>query len=353
MEIIDTLKEVLLTTSVGAYLTWLAVFFGILIILNLIRSFLLTKLKKTSIGYSGNDLAVDIIDDLHWPFYTFIALYIVSQLMILPELFKKVLNYMLIMLIGFYFLLALNKIINYFTEKQIESLTIKGKKPNGSALRLLSKLIKFFIIIISSILILSNLGVNVTSLLAGLGISGIAIAFALQRILEDVFSSFSIYMDKPFEEGDSIVVGEDMGIVKQIGLKTTRLITLQGDELVISNKEITSTRVHNMKKMSKRRATFNFSVNYDTTTIKLKKIKSIVEDIIKKTELCQLDRVHFKSFGDYGLLYEVRYYVDSNDYNKYMDAQEIINLAIKEKFEKETIHFAFPTRIVHLTKDKF
>jgi small-conductance mechanosensitive channel len=295
---------------------------------------------------------VDIIDDLHWPFYTFIALYIVSQLMALPELFRKVLNYMLVMLISFYFLFALNRIINFFTEKQIESMTVQGRKPSSSAIRLLGKLIKFFIIIVIIILVLSNLGINVTSLLAGLGIGGIAIAFALQRILEDVFSSFSIYMDKPFEEGDSIVVGEDTGIVKQIGLKTTRLVTLQGDELVISNKEITSARVHNMKKMSKRRATFSFSVNYDTQVKKLKKIKSIVEEIIKSTRLCQLDRVHFKSFGDYGLLYEVRYYVDSNDYNKYMDAQENINLNIKERFEKENIHFAFPTRVVHITKEK-
>jgi small-conductance mechanosensitive channel len=200
------------------------------------------------------------------------------------------------------------------------------------------------------LLILSNIGVNITSLIAGLGIGGLAIAFALQRILEDFFSSFSIYFDKPFEEGDFIIVGSDMGVVKHIGLKTTRLQTLQGQELVISNKELTDSRVNNYKKMKKRRIVFTFGVEYSTPVAKMKKINKIVEAIFKKIEGADLDRVHFKEFGDFSLNYEIVYYVKTGDYLEYMNIQQEINLTLKQQFEKENIEFAFPSQTIYMKK---
>jgi hypothetical protein len=175
-------------------------------------------------------------------------------------------------------------------------------------------------------------------------------AFALQNILSDLFSSFSIYFDKPFVEGDFIIIGNDMGIVKKIGIKSTRIQTLQGQELVVSNKELTSTRINNYKKMSKRRAIFNFGVEYSTSKKKLEKIPTIVKKIINNIELASLDRAHFKSFGDSSLDFEVVYYVDSSDYAKYMDIQQEINLALVLAFEKEKINFAFPSRTIYMAK---
>ena len=186
--------------------------------------------------------------------------------------------------------------------------------------------------------------------MAGLGIGGIAIAFALQNILSDIFASFSIYFDKPFKVDDFIIIGDDKGVVKKIGIKSTRIQTLQGEELVISNKELTESRVHNYKKMERRRIVFVFGVTYETPTEKVKKIPSIIKDIIEKTELADIDRVHFKEFADFSLNFEVVYYLKTSDYAEYMDTQQEINLAMKEHFEKEQIEFAYPTQTVFVHK---
>ena len=178
-----------------------------------------------------------------------------------------------------------------------------------------------------------------------------AIALAVQNILGDMFSSFSIYFDRPFEVGDFIIVGDHMGVVKKIGLKTTRIQALQGEEIVISNAELTSTRIRNFKKMQKRRIVFTVGVTYDTPKEKLEKIPSIVATIMAKVENADLDRVHFKEFADSSLNYEIVFYALTGDFGKYMDSRQAINLGLIEAFGKEGIEFAFPTQTVHLAKD--
>ena len=211
--------------------------------------------------------------------------------------------------------------------------------------------IKFALWSIGLLLILSNLGFNITSLVAGLGIGGLAISLALQSILTDVFSSLSIAVDKPFQEGDFIVVGADKGTVKHIGIKTTRIQSLQGEEIVISNTELTTARVQNFRKLQKRRVVFNIGVTYSTPTDKLKKIPEIVKRCIESAEKTEFDRAHFWQFGDFSLNFEIVYYIGSKEYVDYMNAQQKMNLAILEEFEKEGIEMAFPTQTVHVEKD--
>jgi small-conductance mechanosensitive channel len=203
--------------------------------------------------------------------------------------------------------------------------------------------------------VLSVLNIDLTGIVLGMGVAGIAIALALQNVLGDVFSAFTIYFDKPYEIGDFIIIGGDMGIVKKIGIKSTRLQTLQGEELVVSNNEMISTRIQNFKKMRKRRIVFQFGVTYGTSSEKLKKIPEIIKKIInpknkKLPEVYNLDRVHFREFGDFSLNFEVVYYLKTGDYNKYMDTQQEINFEIKDAFEKEGIEMAFPTQTVLLEK---
>ena len=197
---------------------------------------------------------------------------------------------------------------------------------------------------------IQNLGYNVSGLLAGVGIGGIAIAFALQNVLADVFASITIYFDKPFKVGDYIVIGADSGTVKNIGIKSTRIQTLQGQELVVSNKELTEARIHNYKKMKTRRVVFEFGVEYDTPTKKMKKIPGMLDKIFKKVDGADMERVHFKSFGDSALLYEVVYYISTKEYKIYMDIQEEMNLELKQAFEKEKISMAYPTQTLYLKK---
>ena len=200
------------------------------------------------------------------------------------------------------------------------------------------------------ILILSNLGYNVNSLVASLGIGGIAVALAVQNILSDIFCSFTIYLDKPFVVGDRIVLDKYSGYVKKIGIRTTRIETLEGDELVVSNKDLTSSRIRNYKKMQRRRIVFQVGVEYETKAEKLKQIPKMIKQIIDNIEVIDFARVHFKEFGDSSLIFEIVYYTNSNDYDVYMDKQQELNLAIVEKFEEEKINIAYPTQTVFIKK---
>jgi small-conductance mechanosensitive channel len=203
---------------------------------------------------------------------------------------------------------------------------------------------------VAVLVILDNFGVKISTLIAGLGIGGVAIALATQAILKDLFSYFIIFFDRPFEIGDFIIVGDFMGVVEHIGIKTTRLSSLGGEQLVFSNTDLTDSRVRNYKRMAKRRVVFKLGVIYQTTSQQLKEIPSIIEGIIKSIDDAVFDRAHFLSFGDFSLDFEIVYYVIGNDYKKYMDIQQEINLTIKEELEKREIEFAYPTQTLFLEK---
>ncbi|MEE9912084.1 MAG: mechanosensitive ion channel family protein [Deltaproteobacteria bacterium] len=205
--------------------------------------------------------------------------------------------------------------------------------------------------VIVLLLILDNLGVNITGLVAGLGIGGIAIALAVQNILGDLFASLSIVLDKPFVIGDFVVVDALSGTVEHIGLKTTRIRSLSGEQLIFSNNDLLKSRIRNYKRMEERRIVFGFGIVYQTPLEKLTFIKTMVGDIIKKQENARLDRVHFKEYGDSSLNFEVVYFVANPDFNLYMDVQEAINLEIFRRFQEEGIEFAYPTRTLYLQKD--
>lgn len=215
---------------------------------------------------------------------------------------------------------------------------------------LLKKIIQIVVFVFAILIVLYVFNVDLTGAVVGLGVGGIAIAFALQSTLSDFFSAFSIYFDRPFEIGDFIVVGDYSGTVTNIGIKSTRLKLLQGEELIVSNKELTNDSVRNFRKLEKRRITFTIGVTYDTPLQKLKKIPQIITDIIKNIDTADVERVHFTEFGDCSLKFLISYYVNSSDYAIYLDTQQQINFAIKEAFERESIEMAFPTRTVYIKK---
>jgi len=197
---------------------------------------------------------------------------------------------------------------------------------------------------------LDNLGFKISSVIAGLGIGGVAVALAAQAVLGDVFSYFSILFDRPFTVGDFIIIGDYLGTVEYIGIKTTRIRSLSGEQVIFSNSDLTNSRVRNYKRMDRRRVVFQLGVTYQTKLEQLKEIPKIIERIIKNTKDTAFDRAHFFSYGDFSLIYEVVYYVISADYNKYMDIQQQINFAIKEEFENKGIEFAYPTQTLFLNK---
>lgn len=197
-----------------------------------------------------------------------------------------------------------------------------------------------------TILFLDNLGVDVTALVAGLGVGGIAVALAVQNILGDLFASMSIVLDKPFAVGDFLAIGDYVGSVEYIGLKTTRIRSLSGEQLVFSNTDLLGSRIRNYGRMLERRVVFKLGVTYQTPRDKLKLIPQIVHDAILEQDQVRFDRAHFQTYGPSSLDFEIVYYVLAPDYNLYMDIQQAINLYIHERFEQEGIEFAYPTQTV-------
>ena len=328
----------------------LIVFIISIIVLKVFKSVILSRLKKLAKKTKTDidDLIVDILDKMHWPFYFLIALYLAVQTLILPDYIANGIYYAFIIFITYYIVRGIQSIIDFFTHRVIDK-RIK-KKADISFVYILSRFFKISLWLIAFLLILSNLGYNISTLLAGLGIGGIAIALAIQNILGDIFAAFSLYFDRPFEVGDFIIIDNDKGIVKKIGIKSTRIQTLEGQELVISNRELTDKRINNYKKMEKRRVAFTVGVTYQTPTRKLEKIPRIIESILRKMKELELDRVHFRTFGPYSLDFEIVYYLGTRDFKEYMDTQQKINLQIKKAFEKEKIEFAYPTQTVFVEK---
>ena len=229
----------------------------------------------------------------------------------------------------------------------------KGKGDSASlAIKWLIRLSKGVIWGIALILFLDNIGVKITSLVTGLGIGGVAIAFAAQSALSDIFCFFTIFFDKPFEIGDFIIAGDHMGTVEHIGVKTTRLRAIGGEQLIVSNADLTGSRIRNYKTMQQRRVSFTLGITYDTPTEKLRAIPQLIQTIVEETEDATFARAHFASFGSYSLNFEVVYFVQSADYDRYMDINQRINLAIKDGFEKLGISFAFPTSIVQMRPEQ-
>jgi small-conductance mechanosensitive channel len=245
---------------------------------------------------------------------------------------------------------AITRVGSILADWYVQKRKISQGEMNSHMLFVLKKLIQLVVYIAAFLIILYVLQIDLSGVVVGLGVGGIAIALAIQNTLGDFFSALSIYFDRPFEIGDFVVVGDKSGTVTQIGMKSTRIKLLQGEELVVSNKELTSTQIRNFKKLDKRRVVLKIGVTCDTPLAKLKQIPGMITQIIKTEELAELDRVHFSEFGDFSLKFEIVYYITISDYLKYMDTQQSINFAIIEIFEKEGIEMAFPTQTVHINR---
>lgn len=225
----------------------------------------------------------------------------------------------------------------------------KGDPTLEQSLNALVPAMRIVVWTIGFVFLLDNLGFDISAVVASLGIGGIAIALAAQGILGDLFSYFSILLDRPFEIGDFVIVGNLVGTVENIGIKTTRLRSLTGEELVAANTDLTSARIQNFKRMRRRRIVFSIGVTYETGLEKMRQVPDLIKTAIDQTSGVTFDRAHFNSFGDFSLNFEIVYYVETPDYLAYMDAQQTINLALKESFEAAGIEFAYPTQVLYLS----
>lgn len=332
------------------YLVALAVFVGGVLFIRLVRKATVRYLRKWAEKTEGtlDDFLVSVLEKNLLPIFNLGFLYLGMRYLNLPEKLDKALNILYGIVITWFTVRIILRLIRHTLENYAD------KQPDPEAkkkeLRGLSAIIKLLIWSLAVVFLLSNLGYNVTGIVAGLGIGGIAIALAAQAILGDLFSYFVILFDKPFEVGDYITVDDKKGTIEKIGLKTTRVRSLTGEVIVMGNTNLTSARVHNYKQLQRRRIAFILAVIYETPPEKLEQIPAMVQKIIEGREHITFDRAHLVAFATSSLNYEVVYFVENSDLLIHMNQQQSIYLEILKKFAAEGIEFAYPTQTMHELK---
>jgi small-conductance mechanosensitive channel len=346
----EFLQQTFFNNRILDYLIFISILFAGIIVLRILKNIIINRLKvwAEKTAHTIDDLLVHLIEKKVLPLFYLGVFYLAIQSLTLIPKMEKVINIFFLLVLAIYTARFLLEVINYAFQnywlKKEEDLSKKN------VIKVILTFIKVILWSLVLVVFLDNIGVEISALIAGLGIGGIAIALAAQTILGDLFSYFIIFFDRPFKIGDFIIVGDYMGAVQHIGLKTTRVSSLGGEQLVFSNTDLTNSRVRNYKRMDKRRVVFSLGVTYQTKFQQLKEIPGIITDIINKINDAVFDRAHFFSYGDFSLIFEVVYYVVGNDYNKYMNIQQEINYNIHEEFEKRGIEFAYPTQTLFVNK---
>jgi small-conductance mechanosensitive channel len=331
------------------YLIFLGSFAASIVIILIFKRILVKRLTKWAkkTPTSLDDMIIKAVKKYLLPLLYIGALYFNTYWLTLSKRVASAIDIFALALVMILGAAVISAVFIYLFNKALEK---RQKKVDTLAVRLIGVVIKAAIWVCALLLFLGNIGADITPLIAGLGIGGIAVAFALQAILQDLFSFVTIFFDRPFELGDFIIVDDLMGTVEHIGIKTTRVRSLSGEQLIFSNKDLTNSRVRNYKRMENRRIVFSLGVTYSTPQDKLKEIPGLIKSIIEGIENTRFDRAHFKEFGDSSLAFETAYYILSQNYNLYMDIQQAINFAIKEEFDKRGIEFAFPTQTLYIEK---
>lgn len=311
------------------------------------RMSVLARLTKRRV----DEVALGILDGSKRYLYFLFAVLIGMQTLILPAKLEVRLSQAMVVIIGIQVAVWINRGINMWMEKLVDP-GAQSDLRNRATTTTMVFLVRVAVMLTVLLTVLANLGINITAFVASLGIGGVAIALALQTILSDLFASLSIGLDKPFEVGDFIIVDEVMlGTVEYIGIKTTRLRSLGGEQLVRSNTELLKSVIRNYKRMSERRIVFAFGIQYETPIDQVADVGKMVGEIISSIEHTRFDRAHFKQFGNSSLDFEVVYIVLSSDFNIYMDIQQRINLDLMRAFAARNIGFAYPTTVVHFGSD--
>lgn len=340
----EVLDKVFLGNTVLDWLIAAGIVVGSFLCIAIIGPMIIKRLEKlaerTSTDY--DDILILAIEKFIFPLLYVGSIYAALSYLTFPPQVDKYTHMALVLVYTYFIMRIITAIIEYlitsFLMKQEEGET-KKKQARGLII-----IIKFIVWALGFVFALDNMGFNVSTIIAGLGVGGIAIALAAQTVLGDLFAYFIIFFDRPFEIGDFIVFDADSGVVEYIGVKSTRVRTLNGQILVCSNKDLTNARVNNFKKMDRRRVVFKLGVIYQTPADKLEAIPGMVKEIILSVAGLEYDRGHMSGFGDSSLNFDFVYYVPSPDFTTYMDMQQEVNYKVFRKFEDEGIEFAYPTQ---------
>jgi len=344
------LEQVYYNNTVLDYLIATGLFVILIIALRLFRNIVMWRLKKWAkkTKTTLDDFIIKVIERAVLPLLNFGAFYVSITTLNLNDNVHILLHRISAVVITFYVLRLVIAVIKYAIERKMmkeDDTDAKLRQIKG-----IMVIIRIVVWVLGIVFLLDNFDYDVTAFITGLGIGGIAVALAAQNILGDLFNYFVIFFDKPFEVGDFIIIDDKRGTVEAIGIKTSRIRSLTGEELVFANSDLSNSRIHNYKRMARRRVLFTLGVTYQTSLENLRNIPEIIKNIITSQQETEFDRAHFSKYGDFSLDIEIVYYVLSTEYNKYMDIQQAINLKIFEEFARRGIEFAYPTQTLFVEK---
>ena len=345
------LDNIYFGNSLQKWLIALGIIFIGLVVVYFVKVFAVKGFKKWSkrTDTTFDDFLVSLFEKCLVPYLYFVSIAGAVYTLELSAKASRIFHVVILLVTTFYVVKAINATLQYliysFLQRHDEG-KVKQRQVSGIIV-----IFKIIVWVVGIIFLLDNLGYNITTIVAGLGIGGIAIALAAQTFLGDLFCYFVILFDRPFEIGDFITVDDKMGEVEFIGIKTTRLRSLGGEQLICSNRYLTESRVHNFKRLQKRRVSFNLGVTYQTSPEMLEAIPGIVKEIISAKPDILFDRVHFVGFGNFSLNFEIVYFFLTADFNAHMDLQQQIFYEIYREFSNKEIAFAYPTQTLFINRD--
>jgi len=345
------LNQVFFQNSVYSYLTALLIFTVAVFTVKLFDLAVLNRLKIWAAAATGKmDIyLLQTLEKTLLPVLYFGSFNAAVRSLALPALLNRsidIIGIIIVTIAGIRFIVTM---VEYTLMLSIKSKELTDRE------HIIKAIIPFLRIAlwgIGLVFLLDNLGFQISTVIAGLGIGGIAVALAAQAMLRDLFSYVAIVFDRPFEVGDFITIDTHVGTIEHIGIKTTRIRSLSGEQLIFSNSDLTNSRIQNVKRMETRRIVFKFRIHYQTSSQQLREIPLIVKQIIESIADTRFDRAHFSAFGESALMFDVVYYVLGSDYIQYMNIQQEINLKLKEALEEHNIKFAYPAQTIYLEKQE-
>ncbi len=340
----------LINNTYAEWLTAFATMVAIMALVWLVKRLAANRLRKIAATTSTkwDDLLVELVEDVRFGLTLILAVGIAAHGLDLGPRVLKVMQIVTVCAVGLQLILASRLVVDFGLARLMERSRSKDGEPDPT-LRTSMVVLRFVIMLVLGVIVLllalENLGVQVGPMLTGLGIGGIAVALAVQRVLGDLLASISILLDKPFVVGDAIQVGTQSGTVETIGIKTTRIRATSGEQLIFGNSDLLAARIQNFKRMEERRVAFTVGVVYECPPEKLRQIPSLVKEIVEKQEQVRFDRCHIFKLNAYSIDAEVVFFIRSSDYRLFMDVQQNILLTLIERFAAEGIEFAYPTQV--------
>ena len=343
------LTNVFFGNDLRSWFTALGIAVGLLVLLRLVEQVLIVRIQRLARKTPTivDDVVVGALRKTKLIYLFIASAYAGSLVLTLPEKLRAV-DWRILMVatwiqLGLWVSTGLQIWLRHYRASEEDG-------ANRTTMNALSFLVRVALWTTILLLILDNLGIDVTALVTGLGIGGVAIALAVQNVLSDLFASLSIVLDKPFVNGDFIVVGDMAGSVEHVGVKTTRIRSISGEQLVFSNNDLLTSRIRNFGRMNERRVVFTLGFTYQTPADKLERIPELIRTVVEAQEHVRFDRSHFATYGDSSLNFETVYFVESSDYAQHMDILQAVNLALFRRFEAEGIEFAYPTQTLFVEK---